>query len=69
MPTLDLTRPGTAAAPPPRGEFDGGRYGLGLGQRVAVRTRAALGRAAGALLAARRSAPAAVRPPAARRPN
>ncbi|MFH5803043.1 hypothetical protein [Alienimonas sp. DA493] len=69
MPPLDLSRPGHAPHPATAGQYCPETYGLGAGQRLAVRTRAALARSTPAVLAARRSAPGAVPvAPADRRP-
>ena len=69
MPPLDLTRPGHAPHPPAVGGYCPLTYGLGGGNRLTVRSRAGLARAALSLLTARRSAPGAVRiVPDSRRP-
>ena len=60
MPPLDLSRPGYAPHPASAGGYCPQTYGLGGGQRLATRTRAAIGRSAAATLATRRSAPGAV---------
>ncbi|QDT18088.1 hypothetical protein [Alienimonas californiensis] len=61
MPPLDLSRPGHAPYPASVGQYCPKTYGLGAGQRLIVRTRATVGRAAASVVAARSSAPGAVR--------
>ena len=69
MQPLDLFRLGHAPHPAAAGQYCPKTYGLGAGQRLAVRTRAGFGRSAAEVLAARASAPGAVKlPPTDRRP-
>ncbi|NNJ25384.1 hypothetical protein [Alienimonas chondri] len=60
MPPLDLSRPGHAPHPAAVGQYCPQTYGLGAGQRLAVRSRTTFGRSTSEVLAARSSAPGAV---------